>query len=166
MSSTNKTANLSLSQYVGTDKPNMQDYNSDMQKIDGLAITGTWTPTINFDTNNNVVYSTRQGTYVKIGKLVVLNFQIEISAMSGNSGLAYLSGLPFAQAPASRDSSSVIACYASLTGKAGYGLFVRGGAGANKCYLCDMMQNGFNNLSASNFQVNSILGGTFMYLTN
>lgn len=35
MSSTNKTANYSLSQYIGTDKPTyLGDYNSDMQKID------------------------------------------------------------------------------------------------------------------------------------
>lgn len=35
MSSANKTANLKLSQYVGTDKPSyLVDYNSDMQKID------------------------------------------------------------------------------------------------------------------------------------
>lgn len=35
MSSTNKTANYQLSQYIGTDKPTyLGDYNSDMQKID------------------------------------------------------------------------------------------------------------------------------------
>jgi len=126
---------------------------------------GTWIPTITFDTNDNVVYSTRRGTYVKIDKLVVLNFQIIITALSGNSGLAYLSGLPFIQSPPDRDSSSAIACYANFTGKTGYGLFARGGATSYNFYLCDMMQNGFNNLSASNFQANTILGGTFMYFT-
>lgn len=35
MSSTNKTTNLELSQYVGSDKPTyLGDYNSDMLKID------------------------------------------------------------------------------------------------------------------------------------
>ena len=35
MSSTNKTSNLELSQFIGTDSPKwLTDYNSDMQKID------------------------------------------------------------------------------------------------------------------------------------
>lgn len=35
MSSTNKTTNYKLSQYIGTDKPTyLGDYNSDMTKID------------------------------------------------------------------------------------------------------------------------------------
>ena len=35
MASTNKTANLKLSQYINTDKPSyLQDYNEDMRKID------------------------------------------------------------------------------------------------------------------------------------
>lgn len=43
MSSTNKTSNLELSQFVGTDSPKwLTDYNSDMQKIDaGVAAVQT-----------------------------------------------------------------------------------------------------------------------------
>lgn len=38
MASTNKTANLKLSQYVNSDKPSyMQDYNEDMRKIDDFS---------------------------------------------------------------------------------------------------------------------------------
>lgn len=38
MSSTNKTTNLKLSQFVGTDKPDwLTDYNEDMEKIDAFA---------------------------------------------------------------------------------------------------------------------------------
>ena len=39
MSSTNKTTNYELSQFIGTDKPAwLTDYNSDMSKIDtGIA---------------------------------------------------------------------------------------------------------------------------------
>lgn len=37
MASTNKTANLKLSQYVNSDKPSyLQDYNEDMRKIDNV----------------------------------------------------------------------------------------------------------------------------------
>lgn len=38
MASTNKTANLKLSQYINSDKPSyLQDYNEDMLKIDNFA---------------------------------------------------------------------------------------------------------------------------------
>ena len=38
MASTNKTANLKLSQYVNNDKPSyLQDYNEDMRKIDDFS---------------------------------------------------------------------------------------------------------------------------------
>lgn len=38
MASTNKTANLKLSQYVNSDRPSyMQDYNEDMRKIDDFS---------------------------------------------------------------------------------------------------------------------------------
>lgn len=40
MASTNKTTNLDLSQFVGTDKPDwLTDYNGDMEKIDAWAAT-------------------------------------------------------------------------------------------------------------------------------
>ena len=39
MSSTNKTRTLSLSQYVGTDKPKMSDFNEDYLKIDNAIKT-------------------------------------------------------------------------------------------------------------------------------
>ena len=39
MSSTNKTRTLSLSQYIGTDKPKMSDFNEDYLKIDNAVKT-------------------------------------------------------------------------------------------------------------------------------
>lgn len=44
MSSTNKTANFKLSQFIGTDKPTfLGDYNNDMQTIDGTLFTASQT---------------------------------------------------------------------------------------------------------------------------
>lgn len=44
MSSTNKTANFKLSQYIGTDKPTfLGDYNNDMKIIDGALFTASQT---------------------------------------------------------------------------------------------------------------------------
>lgn len=44
MSSTNKTANFKLSQFIGTDKPTfLGDYNNDMERIDGALFTASQT---------------------------------------------------------------------------------------------------------------------------
>jgi hypothetical protein len=61
---------------------------------------GSWTPTIGFVTSNgnlNVVYSVREGRYVKIGKLVWVNFQIITSTFTHTtaSGDLTVTGLPF-----------------------------------------------------------------------
>lgn len=48
MASTNKTANIDLSQYIGTDKPTyLGDYNSDMLKIDAAVHANTGNITAN-----------------------------------------------------------------------------------------------------------------------
>lgn len=61
---------------------------------------GTWTPTLTFATPGNlaVTYGTRLGHYTKIGREVVLRFQIVTSAFTWTtaSGLLQISGLPFA----------------------------------------------------------------------
>jgi hypothetical protein len=57
--------------------------------------TGTWTPTLTFaTTQGSQTYTTQLGNYVKTGKLVVLNFDIVLSANSG-SGNVTITGLPF-----------------------------------------------------------------------
>lgn len=57
---------------------------------------GSWTPTIIGSTSNPTVsYSNRQGTFTRIGNLVTAFFDLQMSSISGGSGVAYLSGLPF-----------------------------------------------------------------------
>lgn len=60
--------------------------------------TGTWTPTLTFaTTQGSQTYTTQIGNYIKTGKLVVLNFDIILSANSG-SGNVTINGLPFTSA--------------------------------------------------------------------
>jgi len=58
---------------------------------------GTWTPS--FNTNNgdaNISYSSRSGTYRKIGNLVYINCRISCSITSNGTGnYLQLEGLPF-----------------------------------------------------------------------
>jgi hypothetical protein len=57
---------------------------------------GSWTPTvIGSSSNPTVSYSNRQGTFTRIGNLVTAFFDLQMSSISGGSGNAYVSGLPF-----------------------------------------------------------------------
>lgn len=61
---------------------------------------GTWVPTLTFSTPGdlNVVYSTRVGTYTKVGRAVTLSFQVRTSTFTKttSSGTCQITGLPFA----------------------------------------------------------------------
>lgn len=60
---------------------------------------GTWTPTLTFVTPGdlNVVYGLRNGTYTKIGRLVIASFEITTTTFTFTtaSGALTISGMPF-----------------------------------------------------------------------
>lgn len=57
---------------------------------------GTWTPTITGSVSNpTVTFGTRVGTYARIGNRCLLSFDVPITTISGGSGNAYISGIPF-----------------------------------------------------------------------
>lgn len=57
---------------------------------------GTWTPTVTGSTTNPTVsYSLQRGRYTRIGRLVTLECYLSWSSLSGGSGNAQISGLPF-----------------------------------------------------------------------
>jgi hypothetical protein len=53
---------------------------------------GTFTPTI---TSGTVTYTTQRGRYTKIGRVVHIHAFVQIASISGSSGTAIISGLPF-----------------------------------------------------------------------
>jgi hypothetical protein len=60
---------------------------------------GTFTPAINRQSSAPTVsYSYRSGSYVKIGKLVLIYFDLNMTANSGGSGRYRITGLPFSTA--------------------------------------------------------------------
>jgi len=70
---------------VGTNGEILDDYEE-----------GTWTPTYQGSVSNpTVTYSSRGGTYVKIGKLVTISCYMNINAKSGGGGNLLVGGLPF-----------------------------------------------------------------------
>jgi len=57
---------------------------------------GTWTPTIKDLGGNLATLSTANGSYTKIGRVVVLNYQVELSSKGSMTGnYVHLGGLPF-----------------------------------------------------------------------
>lgn len=57
---------------------------------------GTWTPTFTGATTNpTVTYTKQEGRYVKVGKMVLVQFDLRWSSKSGGSGTVQISGLPF-----------------------------------------------------------------------
>ena len=59
---------------------------------------GTWTPGIdkNASSMTGVSYSYSSGTYTKIGRLVMVWFDFNVTSISGSgSGVPYVVGLPF-----------------------------------------------------------------------
>jgi len=57
---------------------------------------GTWTPTIaRSGTAPSVSYSSRTGGYIKVGKLIFVTFDVGASSVSGGSGDAQVTGLPY-----------------------------------------------------------------------
>jgi len=63
--------------------------------------TGTWTPTIGgAGGQSGQVYSAQLGTYVKIGELVFVSYQLGLSTLGTITGDVQLKGLPFAASAA------------------------------------------------------------------
>ena len=55
---------------------------------------GTWTPA--YSNGGSIAYTTQEGTYTKIGRLVHLNCKIDVDTVSGtNSGAMQITGAPF-----------------------------------------------------------------------
>lgn len=65
----------------------------------GLYSVGNWTPVFDFDTHGdlNVVYSAQTGRYVRVGALVIVFFNLNMSTFTFTTaaGGAKLTGLPY-----------------------------------------------------------------------
>jgi hypothetical protein len=57
---------------------------------------GTWTPTVSrISTAPSVTYANRTGGYIKVGRLIYASFDVTASSVSGGSGAAVITGLPY-----------------------------------------------------------------------
>lgn len=56
---------------------------------------GTWTPTANFNGTAVTTYTVRYGRYVKIGKIVKVEFRIDGTIPTSGNPYVYVAGIPF-----------------------------------------------------------------------
>jgi len=151
---------------AGITFPATQSASSNANTLDDYE-EGTWSPVITGSSGAGT-YNDQSGTYVKVGKLVVVNFQIALSTKNTLSGDITLSNLPFTTAdnggggyrpsPAIRTTNLV-----SVTGTVG------GFALVNSTNLQLQIYNngGSSNLNASNLPTSSFeIGGSLSYIAN
>jgi hypothetical protein len=83
-------------QVVSSDRHNLDDYTEG----DGSAL--EWTPVLTFATPGDlaVTYSTRVGTFTKIGRVVIATFRLNTTAFTYTtaSGVLEITGLPYTAA--------------------------------------------------------------------
>jgi hypothetical protein len=76
--------------------PATQSASSDANTLDDYE-EGTWTPVIKFAGNNvGMTFSNQTGTYVKIGRQVIVWYTILLTAKGSSIGNAIITGVPFA----------------------------------------------------------------------
>ena len=86
--------------------------------------TGTWTPAIEFGAaTTGLTYSSQNGIYTKIGKLVVCEAKVTLTSNGSAAGAATITGLPFAAANSAETvSTATIPLYSGMVGLAGGGI--------------------------------------------
>jgi hypothetical protein len=134
---------------------------------------GTWTPNINsgYNQDNTVTYTAQNGTYTKIGRLVVAAFHIDIATWSGNAGPVFFGGLPFTPATTT---DARFQCAAYLSGPNTPASTVSVNLGYAKadngsyylvfnCVRDDTAMANAGMLVGGNFAANDIVAGTFTF---
>lgn len=121
MSSAGKTSNINLNQWIESDKPRMEDFNTANILIDSAIkrlqpVSGAWTPVIYGLTTAGSYLLSRglEASYTKIGSLVHASFWINgITIQTAGTGVFAMRGLPFASKAAAGGSMGYASGYGS-----------------------------------------------------
>ena len=123
-------ANASAAQLLRIDSDGVK-FGTDSAAANGLADyeEGTWTPAYTGGSSAPTVTHTNQiGRYVKVGQIVSASFRINTNGISGGSGAAFITGLPYASESVSSMFSSLLIGYsASFAGNAPQSGFLAAG---------------------------------------
>jgi hypothetical protein len=149
--------------------PASQNASADANTLDDYE-EGSWTPVWSPATTNfaSITYAgDTGGRYTKIGRLVYVQFFIQVNAFSGGSGFLRLQGFPFSTDGASNQQSGVTVHLAGSWGtNTPYSLDL-GGTSANAKYRS--AANGTidsGNLAVTDMATNCFVRATFCYQTS
>lgn len=111
--------------------------------------TGTWTPTITTSgTIGTPAYTTNVGSYTKVGRLIVAQFNIVLSGWTGSpTGNVTITGLPFASANSANDDGNVFIGQYAVSGLAAGAVGLSGFIAPNSSIIS--LQQGENTASAN-----------------
>jgi len=97
---------------------------------------GTWTPTISFNTSGTVSYSRQDGSYTKVGRMILIEFALIFDVSSAN-GIIVLGGFPFAQGvvgPTNNDRSVLNLGYIDNINADDFSFLMTGGGSTANAY--------------------------------
>lgn len=125
----------------------------------------TWTPTLEFSTSNGTIaYSTNVGDYWKIGTLVVANFNITLSSISGHSGNARIASLPYTVSTSPNSRPGGFISLSSLFSLGGVTVNVIGGSTHGDLMRLDTTNYEYDlQVTNSHINGNEIIRGTIIY---
>jgi len=171
LTTTNKSSIVSATNEInGNLNTHLADLTTDSNGVHGLKVEeGTWTPYATGDELSNAnVYSSQIGKYYKINKLVIVEFKIQATSVSGmTSGTLRIRGLPFVARWGEYQAGSISAISGLNYGTADFLTLVRNIDYGNAMSFYANVNNSPIGLVVSGaFTTGSIIQGTFTYTTN
>lgn len=146
----------------GISFPAIQSASTDVNTLDDYE-EGTWTPSLSFGGGSTgITYSSRTGTYIKIGRSVTVFVDISLSNKGVSSGIATITSLPFAY--------SILPCVGTICFYSGMSSVSSGAsvsiAGVNTIYIYNGTSGGTTlaQMSDANFTNSSIFQAAITYL--
>jgi uncharacterized protein YaiE (UPF0345 family) len=141
--------------------PATQSASSDANTLDDYE-EGTWTPAVTFGGGSTgITYSAQLGNYTKIGRIVHVQFRINMSNKGSSTGSAAVAGLPFTSGGTYNFGYIIHDTFTGIS--AGYGIYWSVENGASSGTLRQIGGNGSSPLDQTVFQNTSFLSGFLVY---
>jgi hypothetical protein len=140
--------------------PATQNASADANTLDDYE-EGSWTPNV----GGNATYGGQFGTYVKVGRLVNVNFDISVSTL-GTGSASLLSGFPFTSTGAGFPATGCISYYAGLVPAPIWIAFYLQNAATSAYFVWNTAGSSTVGVNTGNvFQNNSRILGSIAYMT-
>jgi hypothetical protein len=138
--------------------PATQSASTDANTLDDYE-EGTWTPVIKFAGNNvGMTFSNQTGTYVKIGRQVIVWYIILLTAKGSSIGNATITGVPFAAGSYGHGVLDLNSGMTAVPATGGYGIIA-----GSEIYLRYNNTTGYADFNNTMFTNTSLIIGVVTY---